>query len=144
MAATLGTVPGNFVGIFIEGALIACSTSATLDLGTNMISSSCKDSGNSEQSTPGQKNWSMSLDGNLAFDASYGWADLFEAWENQTKVVAMWTTNVTTPGTPETGDPFYSGDAYIESLSASAPVNDVTTYSVSFKGTGLLTSGTNA
>lgn len=143
MAATLGTIPSNYFGIWIGTDLIACSTSCTVDMGTNMITSSCKDSGNWESSTPGQKNWSVSLEGNLAFDSSYGYVDLQSAWDSQTKVTVKWTTNVSTPGTPEAGDINHSGDAYIESLSTSAPLSDVTTFSVSFKGTSVLATETN-
>jgi len=134
--ATTGTVQGNKVGIYVDDTLIACATSATLDLTTNLVDSTCKDNNGQEQVSPGQKSWSMGLDGNLAFDSSYGWSDLVAAWESATLLTVKW-------GTDETGDENYSGSAYIDSLNASAPLNEITTYTVNFRGTGTLTVGTN-
>ena len=133
---TTGTVDGNVVGIFVDDTLIACATSATLDLSTNMTDSTCKDNNGQEQVKPAQKTWGMSLDGMFAFDSAYGWVDLFEAWEGGTLLTLKWGTDVV-------GDTSYSGEAYIESLSASAPVNEVVTYNVSFKGTGVITATVN-
>jgi len=135
--ATTGTVSGNDVGISIDTDLIACATSASIDFSTNMIDSTCKDNNGAEQVKPSQQTWSMALDGNLAFDSAYGWVDLVTAWKAGTLMNVSW-------GTTETGDPNYSGTAYIDSLSASAPVNDIVTYSVNFKGTGEVTIGVNA
>jgi predicted secreted protein len=134
---TLGTVEGNKIGIYIEDVLIACATSATIDFTTNLVDSTCKDNNGAEQVLPGQKSWSMGLDANLAFDATYGWVDLVDAWNTGTLLNVKW-------GTEETGDESYSGEAYIDSLSASAPLNEVTTYSVNFRGTGDITIAPNA
>jgi predicted secreted protein len=134
--ATTGTVDGNAVGIYISDTLIACATSASLDLSTNMSDATCKDNNGAEQIKPNQQTWSMGLDGMLAFDAAYGWSDLVAAWKAGTKLTVKW-------GTAESGDENYSGDAYIDSLSAQGPLNEASTYSVNFRGSGPLTVGTN-
>jgi predicted secreted protein len=134
---TPGTIPGNMIGIYVDDVLIACATSASLDLSTNMVDSTCKDNDGAEQVTPGQKSWNMALDGMLAFDSDYGWVDLSEAWDANTLLTLKW-------GTGESGDPSYTGQAYIDTLSASAPLNEVTTYNVNFKGTGVLLIGLEA
>ena len=135
--ATLGTVDGNVVGIFSGATLIACATSASLDLSTNMSDTTCKDNNGAEQIKPNQKTWGMGLDGMLAFDSSYGWSDLWDAWDAGTELTVKW-------GTAESGDEVYSGTAFIDSLSAQAPLNEATTYSVNFRGSGVLAKTTNA
>lgn len=134
--ATTGTVDGNIVGIQVGGTLIACATSASLDLNTNMSDTTCKDNNGAEQIKPNQQTWSMALDGMFAFDSSYGWSDLFDAWKAGTLLTLIW-------GTEEVGDESYTGSAYIDSLSANAPLNEGTTYSVNFRGTGVITSAIN-
>jgi predicted secreted protein len=133
---TAGTVEGNIIGIYVDDVLIACATSATIDLSTALTDSTCKDNDGAEQVLPGQKSWTMALDGMLAFDATYGWVDLVAAWDASTLLVVKW-------GDEEVGDESYTGSAYIDSLSASAPLNEVTTYNVNFRGTGTLTIDTN-
>jgi predicted secreted protein len=133
---TAGTVEGNVIGIYVDDVLIACATSASIDLTTALTDSTCKDNNGAEQVLPGQKSWSMGLDGMLAFDATYGWPDLVAAWDASTLLTVKW-------GSEEVGDESYEGSAYIDSLSASAPLNEVTTYNVNFRGTGTLTITTN-
>jgi len=135
--ATLGTVDGNAIGIYIDDVLIACATSASLDLSTNMSDTTCKDNNGAEQIKPNQKTWGMGLDGMLAFDAVAGWSDLWDAWDLGSLVTVKW-------GTADSGDEVYSGGAYIDSLSAQAPLNDASTYSVNFRGTGVLTKSLNS
>lgn len=137
--ATVGSVDGNIVGIFNGATLIGCATSASMDLSTSMTDATCKDGGGQEQVKPSQKTWGMSMDGILAFDTTpeEGWTELMSAWTASTLLTLKFGTGVT-------GDPSYIGDAYIESLSASAPLNEMTTYSVSFKGTGTLATGVEA
>lgn len=132
---TTGTVDGNAVGIYKGDVLIGCATSASMDLSTAMIDSTCKDNNGQEQVKPGQKSWSMALDGMLAFDTTpeEGWMELYAAWEASTLVTVKWGTGVV-------GDPKYTGSAYIDSLSASAPLNEVVTYNINFRGTGVLVS----
>jgi len=143
--ATLGTIDGNAIAIFVDDNLVACATSASLDLSTSMATATCKDNGGAEQVKPAQNSWTMAIDANMAFDSSYGWSDLIAAWLAKSEITVMFTTYVN-PGSelPVVGDENYSGTAYIESLSANAPLNEVTTYNCSFKGSGPLAIGTNA
>ena len=65
----------------------------------------------------------------------------------RTAVTVKFTTinNGTVDGvTPVTGDVIYSGSAFIESVDMTADMENPVTYSVSFKGTGVLTIATNA
>jgi len=135
--ATIGTVAGNAIGIYKGSVLIGCATSASMDLSTTMTDSTCKDNDGAEQVTAGQKSWSMALDGMLAFDTTpeEGWMELFDAWDTKELLTIKWGTGVT-------GDPAYTGTAYIDSLSASAPLNEASTYNVNFRGTGVLVAST--
>ena len=129
--ATTGTVSGNLIGISVATNLIACATSASMDLSTTMTDSTCKDNDGAEQVTAGQQSWSMASSGMVAFDATYGWIDLVTAWENKTLVSVVYGTGVT-------GDPRYTGNAYIDSLSTTAPLNEASTFDINFRGTGVL------
>lgn len=134
---TTGAVVGNKIGVYVGGTLIACATSATFEGQNTMIDATCKDNNGAEQVIPGQQSWSMSVDALVKYDAAYGIDDLDAVWLNQQEVTIRMGTGVT-------GDPYYEGTAYIESFSKNAGLNEVANYSVSFKGTGNVTKGTEA
>ena len=64
-------------------------------------------------------------------------ADIFTAYNNRASVAIIWTDMVT-------GDKSVSQTAYISSCEVSAPMEDVTTYSIEFTGTGAPTFATIA
>ena len=62
-------------------------------------------------------------------------ADIFTVYNNRTLVAIVWTDN-------NVGDKSVSQSAYITSCEVSAPMEDVTTYSIEFAGTGAPTFAT--
>src|SRR5690625_7932594 len=115
--ATTGQVNGNLVGIYVNAQLIACTTSDNFEGTAEQIDASCKGSGNWGTFLQGKKNWTMTTEGRLQFDAACGAAELFDIWKNGTVVTLVWQTN-------ESGDWYLQGNAVITSYSLSAPDND--------------------
>ena len=76
--------------------------------------------------------WSMNGDGLVAFDATYGFDDLFEVIVARTAVTIKLSTE-------QSGDTYFQGSAFLTSLDKDAPAEDNVSMSFAFEGTGLLT-----
>jgi hypothetical protein len=134
--ATAGTVLAKYLKMYVGSIAITCQVDASVSLSTNMIQTTCKDSGADAAVLPGEKSWEMSVTGNLAYDATYGWNELLTAHQNQTLLVLVLQTGVT-------GDKKLTGSAYINSLSQTSSGNDeAVTFDAGFTGTGALVSAT--
>lgn len=134
--ATTGVVNGTDLLVYVGTVAVACATSHTLNIGQDMRDTSSKCSAGYKTQLPGQRNWTIDGEGLFAFDSPYGFSDLYTLWSTRAKVTLKFSTEVA-------GDKRYSGEAYLSSLSASAPNEDNTTFSFSFEGTGPLTETTN-
>ena len=141
MAATDGQINGTELRVYAGGTLIAYSTSATLNINHSTRSTSSKDSGGWEENMEGMRNWDVSV------DALYAWltpaagaignntlSDVFTAYI-ETRTSLELTFGVTTT---DTGDTKYVGNAWLTSASLSSPMEDTSTFSVSFQGNGVL------
>lgn len=127
--ATTGTVKGNLIGVYIEdgaGAydLIACGTNASLNLTNEMIETVCKDNDGARSVLPGQQSISISIDGLSAYN-NVGRTELFASAKDKTQLTLRYGSGVT-------GDPYVQVNAYITSFEETAPLNDSTSFSVSF------------
>ncbi|MDA0304100.1 MAG: phage tail tube protein [Bacteroidetes bacterium] len=136
--ATLGTVKGNLVGVYIsDGAtpavysLIACGTNASLNITNDMIETVCKDNDGARSVLPGQQSVSMSIEGLTAFN-NVGRTELFGSAKDKTQLTLRYGSGVT-------GDPYVQVDAYISSFEETAPLNDSTSFSVSFDCSNMTT-----
>lgn len=75
---------------------------------------------------------------NFAFDATYGYEDLWDLWDAQTAVTPIFQTAVS-------GDLKWSGSSYISELNATSDgVDAAVEFDVTFQGTGALTKATVA
>ena len=133
--ATTGKFKANLMGVYSGTDLIAGSTSSSFSGSNATIDATSKENDGAKQILLGQQDWSINHDGHLEFDAAYGYVDLIAAWKAKTTLTLKFSTEVS-------GDTFLTGDALITSLDISAEVNGVTSYSVSFEGTGPVTVGT--
>lgn len=134
--ATTGTVLSKYMKLYVGASAITCQVDASINMTTNMIQTTCKDSAANAEVLPGEKSWEASVSGNLAFDATYGWTQLFAAWNSQTLLSIVYQTGVT-------GDKKLTGSAYINSLSSSASGNDeAVTFEAGLTGTGALVEAT--
>jgi hypothetical protein len=134
--ATTGTVLAKNMALYIGAVKITCQVDTSLSMSTNMVQTTCKDSGADAAVLPGEKSWECSVSGNLAFDATYGWSQLFAAHLAQTLLLVVYQTGVT-------GDKKITGSAYINSLSSNSSGNDeAVTWDAGLTGTGALVEAT--
>ena len=134
--ATTGTVLAKNMKLYVGSTAITCQVDAKISMSTNMFETTCKDSTAVSAFLPGSKSWTASGTGNFAFDATYGFSDLFEAWDAQSTIAIVWQTGVT-------GDEKLSGTAYISKLDGDSSGNDAAvTFSFEMQGTGALTKAT--
>tara|TARA_R110002020_G_scaffold731_4_gene3642 strand:+ start:6211 stop:6675 length:465 start_codon:yes stop_codon:yes gene_type:complete len=150
MATYNGSINGTNLGVYAGGTLIAFATSATINVNMSLRSTSSKASGGWEENMEGIRNWDVSVDAlyvytnsdgsavsEITFDElykTYIGADATGPTDNRASFVLKFGV-----GTTATGDINYQGSAWVTSLSISAPMEDTSTYSASFQGTGTLT-----
>jgi TP901-1 family phage major tail protein len=127
-----GILNGTLAKIQVGGVVVAHLTSNSLQIDHSVRDASTKDSAGWKDSLEGQKAFSGSGEGYFAEDASYGFEDLWDALIARNQVTVTWTTDVT-------GDMEYSGSCYITSLSRTDGLEESSTFSVSFDGTGAIT-----
>jgi predicted secreted protein len=144
--ATTGVFNGTSLVVLIGGQVIAHSTSCSLSLAVDAPDASDKEAAGWAVEIGGQKSWSVTTDGLSTVVpgalASYVSTDeLMILAAARTAVTLKFTT--VTGTTPVTGDVYWSGDAFIESVDITADMENPVTFSVSFKGTGALATGTN-
>jgi predicted secreted protein len=144
--ATTGITNGTLIAIYkeVSGTLtkIANATSNDFEITKDMIESTNKDSAGWKEFIVGEGGFTMSVEGLFEEDGSVGagglsWKDVITDLLAGTSVTIVMTSNVT-------GDLKLSGSAFFSNLSLSAPKNDVTTFTASIQGTGVLTVGTVA
>ena len=133
--ATTGTVNSRIMKIYTgsaPGTAITCLTDASISMSTEMRDVTCKDSDGWNDALPARRSWTMSAEGNFAYDAANGARELWEAWNNQTNLTLAFKTS-------ESGDYSYTGSGYLTSLEFSAPGTDENvTFSFELEGVGEL------
>jgi predicted secreted protein len=150
--ATTGVFNGTSLVVLIGTEVIGYATSCSLSLAIDAPDASTKQSLGWADEIGGQRSWSLTTDGLATVVpgtvATYvTTAELNALAIARTAVTVKFTTvdNSTVGGiTPVSGDVIYSGSAFIESVDMTADMENPVTYSVSFKGTGVLTIATNA
>jgi len=137
-----GQLNGTDLSVYIGGTLVAYSTSATININHSTRSTSSKESGGWEDNMEGMRNWDVSC------DALYAWLDPAGSAITNDTLSDIFTTYLTTRASftltfgttgSTTGDTKYTGTAWCTSASLSAPLEDTSTFSVSFQGSGELT-----
>tara|TARA_R110002051_G_scaffold136964_1_gene209511 strand:+ start:31 stop:468 length:438 start_codon:yes stop_codon:yes gene_type:complete len=137
-----GQINGTELGCYIDGTLVAYSTSATLNVNHTPRSTSNKEDGGWETAMEGYRNWDVSC------DALYAWLDPAGSAISNETLSEIFTAYITTRASftltfgvtsSTTGDTKYTGTAWLTSASLSAPNEDTSTFSVSFQGSGELT-----
>lgn len=130
---TVGKVKGNAMLIYVDGVAIACTTAASFNLTNELLEVTCKDNDGARQYILGGQEWSFTVGGIFQFD-NVGIDDLSDIAINKTTVTVRFGTDVV-------GDFFFEGEAVISDLTVDANLNESTTYSATFTGTGPITKG---
>jgi predicted secreted protein len=100
-----------------------------------MIDITNKDGNGWKEILPDVKEWSISSDSMVAWDATYGVDEILAAQIAGTKLSVKF-------GTDTVGDTLLTGDVYVDSDSISAAQGSPATFSFSAQGTGVLTKTT--
>lgn len=150
--ATTSVFNGTSLVVLIGSEVIGYATSCSLSLAIDAPDASTKQSLGWADEIGGQRSWSLTTDG-LATVVPGSVASYISTTElnnlaiARTAVTVKFTTvdnSIVGGVTPVSGDTIYSGSAFIESVDMTADMENPVTYSVSFKGTGPLTIGTNS
>jgi TP901-1 family phage major tail protein len=140
--ATTGLVNGTLVALWKDIAgtptKVANLTSTDFELSKDTIDATNKDGGDYKEFLVGLSSWTMNAEGIFEEDGSatgVSAKDLLDDIIAGDPITAVMSS-------AESGDLKLSGSAIITSFAWNAPVNDVSTFSVSLQGTGALTVGT--
>ena len=135
MALSGQSLGGQFL-IYVNGTAIGYCKSGTLNWSRNMIPATSKSStDNFTENNPGEQSWDVSFDALFIFAASYGYSDLLTLGKAGTQVSIKFSPN-------SSGNKYYTGNVYIDSLTIDTPDQDNTTFSGSFAGDGVLNEAT--
>jgi hypothetical protein len=122
----------------MDGTQLAELTNVTMSMNQDVFETTSKESAGWKEIMPGLRDITYSAEGLADFvSANKDLADIFTAYNNRALVAIVWTDMIT-------GDKSVSQSAYITSCEVSAPMEDVTTYSIEFSGTGAPTFATIA
>ena len=120
----------------MDGKQLAELTNVTMSMNQDLFEITSKESGGWKEVMPGLRDITYSAEGLADFQSSNkDLADIFTAYNSRASVAIIWTDMIT-------GDKSVSQTAYISSCEVSAPMEDVTTYSIEFTGTGAPTFAT--
>lgn len=133
--ATTGPVKGKDLLLYVGTTAIGSSTSCSLNISTDLLDVTTKDSNGFKEKLPEDIDWNISCDALTVFDAAYGIDDILDAQLGGTKLSVKFSTEVT-------GDIVLSGDIYINSNNIDASKGSPSTFSFSGEGTGTLTKST--
>ena len=133
--ATTGLLNGTLMKVYVDGTAVAYTTSASISTSMSTRDATTKDSSGWSEKKEGLREVSVSGDFLHAFDASYGYSDLFALLTNRTKVTIRFSTEVS-------GDKYLSGSAYLTSLDQEAGTEETISGSFTFEGDGEWTEGT--
>lgn len=136
--ATTGSINGTNLLVYVNGTAIAGAKSCKLTTSHEVRDTTTKSSAGWGEVKEGKRKWTISCDGLVAMDAATtAFDDLYTLLiTNRTKVSLKFSSETS-------GDAWWHGDAYAESLEMDAPLEDSTTFSASFSGTGVLTQATH-
>jgi predicted secreted protein len=112
-----------------------CQTNVTITLNDAMIDATCKQSAGYSVSLPGLRDFAFTADALVDFNeggSDLGITTLFAAYDARTPINILISNPIIPQG-------YYVGLTYINSIEVNAPMEDITTYTVSFSGTYTIT-----
>ena len=125
-------VKGKDVLVWLNGAVIACSTNCALEIDCEMREIAGKMSARAREFIPGKYSWSISVDALVAAENAQ-FANVVSLLKNGTKVSVSFA--VANEGLPFEG---FSGSAFVSSAGENAPLDSFESLKISFQGTGEL------
>lgn len=137
MAALTGIIDGTDVVISLAGTTVSAITTNNLEITMATRNTTNKDSGAADTHLPTRYNWSVTIEGLIAYDGTYSYEELLTPALAGTSLAVIF-------GSLVSGNPQWSGNATITGLSQSAPDAENNTFSATLQGNGVLTPGTTA
>lgn len=120
----------NFL-VYADSVAIASSKSCTINYNANMIDVTTKDSAGAKEVLPGLTDWSIDVDGLHDPSGQFSLEDIYDAIYQSLELTVKFATT-------ESGALYFEGQAYVNKMTLAAPMEDATTLSMSFSGTGAL------
>ena len=114
---------------------IAHTTENSMEVSMDTREANTKSSSGWRESLASFKSWTMSGEALLALDSSHGFTALLSIMDSQNLIKVQLSSSVT-------GDPEWTGDGLITSLSMSTPMEDNGSMSYSIQGSGALVEST--
>lgn len=130
--ATAGKLPGDLFRIFVGAIPIAYGESITLTIDVELLETTTMDDERWTDWILSTRNWTLSIEGIYAFDATYGADDIFDVISAEQELTIEFKTNIT-------GDSVYSGTVLVPNLEISAERTSPANFSTTFQGKGKLT-----
>lgn len=127
------TFNGTDLLIFVNGFAVAHSTSCSLEINNNQVSSTDKDSNRWDEFLNGQRNWTISVDGLMDYSTSINVNELFD------DLIAADASATIRFSTASTGAAYWEGTANLGGLTLTGNLDEAASYSGSLQGTGELT-----
>lgn len=124
-------IKGNDLEVYIGGDLVGKATSATLNINSNLLDASTKESAGWLAQCAGQKSWDVSSEALVDFSLTYGVSELYTAFLAGTEVALVF-------GEGTGADAKFEGNAIVSSISINAANEELATVSVTFSGTDAL------
>lgn len=139
MAHTVGVINATQISLYVFDTTwkkVAHATDGEISFTTDNRDITSKDSSGFRQIADGLKSWSISSNHFLAWDAAYGFTDIYADWAAGSSFSVKF-------GSVVTDDHNYEGTVRIESMSMGGGVEDNATFSISLAGHGSLTENTH-
>jgi TP901-1 family phage major tail protein len=130
--ATASVLNGSLMCFYLEEQLMGSATSHSIVVNMATRDITTKSNLGWRAKLEGMRDWTGSAEGYVAFDDTFGATEFFAYVTNRTKLTLKFSTEVS-------GDDLWTGECYITSFTVDAPMEENTTYSISFEGASSLT-----
>ena len=125
----MSVVKGLDVLIKVGGQVVGGQRNASIELSSETIDTTTKQSNGWSTKVAGTKSWTSSCDG-VYFVDDAGIQAVYTAFENGSEVELEFSS---------TSGVYHKGTCVISSISEESGMDDVTSYTMAFEGTGALT-----
>jgi len=150
----MSQIMGEQIQLFLSGQTLACATSCSVNISSDEIDVSCKDSAGFNSTIPGRITWTASSD-NIFVLTDFN--KLVDAMLNKTVLTLVFSSvgnwgdktapdadgHIVPSGGWSAANDMYTGQVTVSSIDLSADNGSVATYSVQFNGHGALAKSSN-
>lgn len=134
----MSKVHGKNLSVYVDDVKVGDARDCTLNVNMNLVDASSKDDDNWSAKLAGMRDWSVDVSYLHDETKSFSGTEAIDLILNATQVVVEFSVgeNATT------GDAYWYGNAYLQTGSLTAPLDDVVNGSLTFVGDGELSKAT--